>query len=333
MGVCQTRIPCSQEIKSKIESQTIINNYINKDISENQNQNNNIIDDQKVSNEEIKIAIPSRAFSSTKISSRNILNKKLNEDDSVKDNRNLKIKSLNMTTTKTPSTQQNNNTRHNDSNENNIIYNIKKINKIEINNFGIDNLNKNLNDIKILEKKNNMRCNSQGVLNCLISNDKKDKIKNENNSNIKVLHNIDNNVDKIENNNRKNENKNFSYENLQIEDIISEEKIHTKNNHEVVFRGNLLFIDKIGETKNQMIYCVLSRIRLKLYKDINYFLRMKKPLYIIDLHLINNIHISKDDSLGLYFSLLDKYIFSSKNKDQLFKWIVVLNYFSSKLRK
>ena len=114
MGVCQTRIPCSQEIKSKIESQTIINNYINKDISENQNQNNNIIDDQKVSNEEIKIAIPSRAFSSTKISSRNILNKKLNEDDSVKDNRNLKIKSLNMTTTKTPSTQQNNNTRHND---------------------------------------------------------------------------------------------------------------------------------------------------------------------------------------------------------------------------
>ena len=333
MGVCQTRIPCSQEIKSKIESQTIINNYINKDISENQNQNNNIIDDQKVSNEEIKIAIPSRAFSSTKISSRNILNKKLNEDDSVKDNRNLKIKSLNMTTTKTPSTQQNNNTRHNDSNENNIIYNIKKINKIEINNFGIDNLNKNLNDIKILEKKNNRRCNSQGVLNYLISNDKKDKIKNENNSNIKVLHNIDNNVDKIENNNRKNENKNFSYENLQIEDIISEEKIHTKNNHEVVFRGNLLFIDKIGETKNQMIYCVLSRIRLKLYKDINYFLRMKKPLYIIDLHLINNIHISKDDSLGLYFSLLDKYIFSSKNKDQLFKWIVVLNYFSSKLRK
>ena len=46
--------------------------------------------------------------------------------------------------------------------------------------------------------------------------------------------------DNLINNNKNNiENKNYSYENLQIEEIISEEKIHTKNNHEVVFMGNL----------------------------------------------------------------------------------------------
>ena len=60
---------------------------------------------------------------------------------------------------------------------------------------------------------------------------------------------------------------------------------------------------------------------------------MKKPLLIINLRSIKNIHIIKDPIHGLCFSLLDKYIFTSKNKDQVFKWIVVLNYFSSKLKE
>ena len=135
-----------------------------------------------------------------------------------------------------------------------------------------------------------------------------------------------------ESENKKNNNK-FSYENLQIEDIISEEKIHTKNNHEVVFRGNLLLINDNGENKNETLFCVMSRINLKIYKDINCFLKMKKPLLIINLRLIKNIHIIKNHSFGICFSLLDKYIFSSKNQEQLFKWIVVLNYFSSKLKE
>ena len=66
------------------------------------------------------------------------------------------------------------------------------------------------------------------------------------------------------------------YNNLQIEDIISEEKIHTKNNIEVVFRGNLLLIKDKEHLENKLIYCVMSRIKLKLYNDINFFLRMKK---------------------------------------------------------
>jgi hypothetical protein len=74
------------------------------------------------------------------------------------------------------------------------------------------------------------------------------------------------------------ENKNSSYENLQIEEIMSEEKIHTKNNHEVVFMGNLLLINKSKEFEKENIYCVMSRINLKLYKDINSFLKMKKPI-------------------------------------------------------
>ena len=60
---------------------------------------------------------------------------------------------------------------------------------------------------------------------------------------------------------------------------------------------------------------------------------MKKPLFIIDLHSVKDIHIFKDEYFGLCFSLLDKYILTSYNKEQLFKWIVVLNYFSSKLKE
>ena len=127
------------------------------------------------------------------------------------------------------------------------------------------------------------------------------------------------------------ENKNSSYENLQIEEIISEEKIHTKNNHEVVFMGNLLLINKSKEIEKKNIYCVMSRINLKLYKSINSFLKMKKPILIIELKMAKNIQIIKDTELGHCFSLLDKYLFNSQNKEQLFKWIVVLNYFSSKL--
>ena len=87
------------------------------------------------------------------------------------------------------------------------------------------------------------------------------------------------------------ESKNISFENLQIQEIISEEKIHTKNNHEVVFRGNLLLISKTGDFEKMVMYCVMSRIKLKLYKDINFFLKMKKPLFIIDLKLAKNIQI------------------------------------------
>ena len=77
----------------------------------------------------------------------------------------------------------------------------------------------------------------------------------------------------------------------------------------------------------------MSRINLKLYKNITYFLKMKKPILIINLRSIKNIHIIKNASLGICFSLLDKYIFSSKSQEQIFKWIVVLNYFSSKLKE
>ena len=160
----------------------------------------------------------------------------------------------------------------------------------------------------------------------------------------KKENNINNDINIIEDNKEKNEkqiivnnniinkeNKNITFENLQIEEIISEEKIHTKNNHEVVFRGNLLLISKTGDFEKMVMYCVMSRIKLKLYKNINFFLKMKKPLFIIDLKLAKNIQIIKDNELGLCFSLLDKYIFNSQNKEQLFKWIVILNYFSNKL--
>ena len=322
MGGCQTNIPCTHEIKSRKDSQTLINDINSKDIII-KDKKSSYIEEPGVSNEEIKISIPVRSFSSTKITSRNLKKNKFSDESLNKIIKPVKRKSFNLTTAnKTPSAQQNNN----NSNDN-FILNSKKINKIskiEINNFGINNLNNNIITSKKIERKIND--NNQIMLNSLISNNANDK-KNININKI-VLRNIDNNAEY-----EMKKNNNFSFENLQIEDIISEEKIHTKNNHEVVFRGNLLLINDNGDIKNETLFCVMSRINLKLYKNISFFLRMKKPLLIINLRSIKNIHIIKDDLHGLCFSLLDKYIFSSVNKEQLFKWIVVLNYFSSKLKE
>ena len=157
--------------------------------------------------------------------------------------------------------------------------------------------------------------------------DKNDNLEIKNKENNKDIININDLTDK----NDKSNNNNSSFENIQIDEIISKEKIHTKNNHEIVFRGNLLLLSKTGDFEKLMIYCVMSRINLKLYKDINFFLKMKKPLYIIDLSSAKNIQIIKDNELGLCFSISDKYIFNSQNKEQLYKWIVLLNYFSHKL--
>ena len=334
MGGCQQNNPCLQEIKAKIETQTFINDFNNKDIVL-KDKKNSFIEEPGVSNEEIKIGLPLvRSFSSTKISSRNLKNKKLNDENINNIIKPVKRKSVNLTTAnKTPSTFNNNYSNDNfnlNSKKNNKI---SKINKIEINNFGINNLNNNIITSKKIEKKQND--NNQVMLNSLISKNENDKINkniiNNNNKNIKRLKNIDNNV--IYNYESGNNNNKISFENLQIEDIISEDKIHTKNNHEVVFRGNLLLINDNDENKTETFFCVMSRINLKIYKNINCFLKMKKPLLIIDLRLIKNIHIIKNASLGICFSLLDKYIFSSKNQEQLFKWIVVLNYFSSKLKE
>ena len=308
MGGCQTNIPCSQEIKSKLETLTIINNFNNKDIIAKDNKNI-LPEEPGVSNEEIKIALPVGSLSTTKNSRRNIM-KNISDENINKNIKNTKRKSFNLTTdNKTPSTQKNYNTINDKLNFNLNPQKINK-NKIEINNFGINNLTNNIIAIKKGERKNK---NNQIMLNSLISN--KNNI--DNNQNKKILHNIDNNViNNINNQNNdiKKVNKNFSYENLQIEDIIP-------------------LINDNGELKNEMLFCVMSRINLKLYKNITFFLKMKKPLFIINLKLVKNIHIIKDASLGLCFSLLDKFIFTLNNKEQLFKWIVVLNYFSIKLRE
>ena len=324
MGVCQANIPCSQLIKAKVDTQSSLYYTNKKNIATKENKNNLITEDARVSNEEIKIAFPPRSFSSTKITSRNIMNK-INGQNIIKGNIQKQRKSLNLTTVnKTPSTIQNYNT----SNDN---YFSKKNNKIEINNFGVNNLNNNIT-IKKYENKN--KNNNNTKLNSLISNVITEKCsKNNIDKNEKInLRNVDNNILINNNSNKKVKEKN-SFENLQIEDIISEEKIHTKNNIEVVFRGNLLLIKDKEHLENILIYCVMSRIKLKIYNDINFFLRMKKPLFTIDLHSVKNIHIFKDEFFGLCFSLLDKYTFTSNNKEQLFKWIVVLNYFSSKLKE
>ena len=325
MGGCQQNIPCTQEIKSKFEAQTFLNNIKKKDVII-QNNKKNFLEDPKVSSEEIKITMPVRSFSSTKISSRNLRNKRFGNEIINKIINPIKRKSFNLTTAyKTPTTP------HNNDNSKDNLYSKKgnRINLIEINNFGINNIN-HLISAKKIERKNISNKN-QEMLNSLISIS--DKINNNINNNVANKRNIEKNLEINKENKPKKENQDFSYENFQIEDIISEEKIHTKFNHEIVFKGNLLLVNNNDKIKTQIVFCSMTRINLKIYKNINFFLRMKKPLFVINLHFIKNIQIIKDESLGICFSILDKYIFCSDSKEQLFKWIVVLNYFSCKLKE
>ena len=129
-----------------------------------------------------------------------------------------------------------------------------------------------------------------------------------------------------------NKNNKKSYENYDISDIIPENKIHTTNNIEVVFRGYLILRRKKENQCNENLFGVLTKIKLKLYKNILNFLAMKKPEFIINLQKVKNVNITQEKNTNDLCLAIDEYVFKINNQETLFKWFVVLNYFSNKFR-
>ena len=119
-----------------------------------------------------------------------------------------------------------------------------------------------------------------------------------------------------------------------IENIISPQKLHSKNKNEILFLGELQKI-LIKENLIFPLFCTLTREKLNCYNSKANFIAMKKPYMIIYLNNVNNVDLIKDknNNLCLLFNLKEenekneKNIFMTKNKKMMFKWMLLLNYF------
>ena len=116
---------------------------------------------------------------------------------------------------------------------------------------------------------------------------------------------------------------------LSVNSIIPEQKLHSKNNNEIMFYGDL----KNFENKNVISsFATLTRLKLSFYFDKSQFISMKKPISSLNLNQILNADIMKDceNKLFLCINLIEneeKKLFQTKTKQLLFKWLCVLNYF------
>ena len=165
---------------------------------------------------------------------------------------------------------------------------------------------------------------------CLCNKNEKHeyKIKNETLTDIHF-----NSTNKI-NENVKNKTTIDEYPLENIENIISPQKLHSKNKNEILFLGELQKI-LIKENLIFPLFCTLTREKLNCYNSKANFIAMKKPYMIIYLNNVNNVDLikDKDNNLCLLFNLKEdnekneKNIFMTKNKKMMFKWMLLLNYF------
>jgi len=165
---------------------------------------------------------------------------------------------------------------------------------------------------------------------CLCNKNENSEFKIKNESLTDTHYNNKNNInDSIKNKTTIDE---YPLEN--IENIISPQKLHSKNKNEILFLGELQKI-LIKENLIFPLFCTLTREKLNCYNSKANFIAMKKPYMIIYLNNVNNVDLIKDNNsnLCLLFNLKEenekheKNIFMTKNKKMMFKWMLLLNYF------
>ena len=166
-----------------------------------------------------------------------------------------------------------------------------------------------------------------------ITNEKLEKKSIEENS-LKTKQNTDRKKEnEKENFLQQNEKKEF-YENIidkiSVNNIIPEQKLHSKNNNEIMFIGEL---EKIEGCVIVPLFSTLTRQKINFYENKSQFIAMKKPNSFIELKKIKNADLIKGNNnpqLLLCIIMIEnneKKIFQTKTKELLFKWLCVLNYF------
>lgn len=124
--------------------------------------------------------------------------------------------------------------------------------------------------------------------------------------------------------------------NIDIEKIISVNKLHTKNDNEVLFISNLELLSDNNNTYHPM-FCVLTRLYFISYEKKIDFLSMKRPISKILLELIKSVEAIQYDSKWHFCILLknkeSKLRYQGINDEIILKWVVVMNYFIGILNK
>ena len=153
-----------------------------------------------------------------------------------------------------------------------------------------------------------------------IPNDKNDD-KNDKNNN-----NNTNGTMETKNENEKKENEGDI---MSVNSIISEQKLHSKNNNEIMFIGDL---EQFENKKSISSFATLTRLKLNFYENKAQFISMRKPISSLNLNKMLNADLMKDNenNILLCITLLENYekkIYQTKTKQLLFKWLCLLNYF------
>ena len=142
-----------------------------------------------------------------------------------------------------------------------------------------------------------------------------------NNDEIQLKTNINNRI--------KDNEKIYISDKISVNSIIPEQKLHSKNNNEIMFLGEL---EKIEENNIISYFATLNRLKINFYENKSQFISMKKPNYIIELNKIKNADMIKENNNKLLLCIImfennEKIIFQTKTNIKLFKWLCVLNYF------
>ena len=145
-----------------------------------------------------------------------------------------------------------------------------------------------------------------------------------NNDEIQLKTNINNRI--------KDNEKIYISDKISVNSIIPEQKLHSKNNNEIMFLGEL---EKIEENNIISYFATLNRLKINFYENKSQFISMKKPNYIIELNKIKNADMIKENNNKLLLCIImfennEKIIFQTKTNTKLFKWLCVLNYFIHK---
>lgn len=118
--------------------------------------------------------------------------------------------------------------------------------------------------------------------------------------------------------------------NIDIEKIISLNKLHTKNDNEVLFISNLELFSDDNRTYKPL-FCVLTRVFFISYEKKIDFLSMRKPISKIHLESIESVEAIQYKSKWHFSILLRPNQFKLKyqgmNDEIILKWVVVMNYF------
>ena len=201
---------------------------------------------------------------------------------------------------------------------------------------------------KVLENLNNPSPKYLNEINEIINEEDEDNlniIDNITNENLEKKSIEENTLKSKQNTDRKKENekenlylqqneKKEFYENIidkiSVNNIIPEQKLHSKNNNEIMFIGDL---EKIEGCVIFPFFSTLTRQKINFYENKSHFIAMKKPNSFIELKKIKNADLIKGNNnpqLLLCIIMIEnneKKIFQTKTKELLFKWLCVLNYF------